>query len=187
MKITNEQLRQIIKEELEYVLEELETISESKYSNTLLSAAEYAVGLVLWSVASGTLLGTIGISKHLYNKKRDAVVTELEKMSAIQIEAKLNHELPASFKAALEKEGISTSDLAIQIEKMNPEQISQALDMKIQYEIDYKPGMRWEDGKRSRNAASTAYRMGKPVQSDTYRLGDPLTIPSYYPPFKYDK
>lgn len=186
MKITNEQLRQIIKEELEYVLEEIETVSENKYSNALSSAADYAIGLAFWSVAAGTLAAGISIPKYLYNKKKDAVVTELEKMSAIQIEAKLNQDLPAGFKAALEKEGISTSDLAIQIEKMNPEQIEQALNKKIQYEIDYEPDMRMSS-KQQRHKAQRAHQKGEPVQSDTYRLGDPLTVPSYYPPFKYDK
>ena len=179
MKITNEQLRQIIKEELEYVL-------ENNHSKFLASIVQHAIGLAFWSVVTGTFAVGIGMPKYLYNKKRDAVVAELQNMSATQIEAKLNHDLPAGFKAALEKEGMNTSDLAIQIEKMNPEQIEQALNKKIQYEIDYKPDMKMSS-KQQRRKAQAAHQKGEPVQSDSYQLGDPLTAPSYYPPFKYDK
>tara|TARA_R100001510_G_C7604574_1_gene170137 strand:- start:388 stop:918 length:531 start_codon:yes stop_codon:yes gene_type:complete len=176
MRLTKEKLYKLIKEELE-------TTTEG--NNRFM---DYAVGMT-WQIATAVsiLAGMYGIPKHLYNEKKDILVDELNDMSAIEIENKLERELPDSFKETLKKQGTNVSELSIKIEQMNPDQIGQTLEMKIQYEIDFDDEAGRHMPKGPRNAAKMKHSKGEPIQSRPYDLSDPLVAPGYYPPFKYDK
>ena len=77
------------------------------------------------------IAGLAGIA-HLENRDRTSFVAEeLSKMTTSEIEQELNEQLPVAFKSALNEQGTSISELAIQIEQMSPAQIKDILELQI--------------------------------------------------------
>ena len=148
--------------------------------NSLISAF-LSSGTTVSLVVAAIVYGHQMVEEHV-----SEVANELSKMTAIEIERELNYKLPEGFKQTLIEQGTSTHELAIQIEQMDPNQIRDALEMKIQYDIEYgdTKGMTTQERKKARRDAAA----GRPAQSPEYELGEPLTYPRYggYPDFKYD-
>ena len=150
------------------------------------SLSDAAPALGVMSIFGVGLVAAIMYGSEMIEEHANEVAHELSEMTAIEIERELNYKLPDGFKQTLINQGTSTHELAIQIEQMDPDQIRDALEMKIQYDIEYgdTKGMTKQEKQKARSAAAA----GSPAQSPEYELGEPLMSPRYggYPDFKYD-
>ena len=205
MKITRNKLRTLIREtinESKRDKDALDRIADSpvglaqpglrainklrKNNPGRVSLSDSAPALGFMSIVGVGLVAAIMYGSVMVEDHANEVASELSEMTAIEIERELNYKLPDGFKQALIKQGTNTHELAIQIEQMDPDQIRDALEMKIQYDIEYgdTKGMTNRERKRARRDAAA----GRPAQSPEYQLGEPLMSPRYsgYPDFKYD-